>query len=107
MGVMRLPLEMIRLDFQPHENLIPEVVMDYRERMKRRDRIEAVVVCHDGANYWLQDGFHRFEAARDLGRKTILAEVIPGTLADMEAEWQRYLTALKSELAPKSAGKKD
>jgi ParB-like chromosome segregation protein Spo0J len=97
MAVMRLSLEMIRLDFQPHENLIPETVVRYRDCMKRRDRIEPVVVCYDGANYWLKDGFHRFEAARDLGRQTIMAEVIPGTLADMEAEWQRYLKALKAE----------
>ena len=57
---------------------------------------------------WICDKI-RFEVARDLRRKTITAEVIPSTLADMEAEWQRYLKGLKLELrqklAPKAAAK--
>lgn len=33
-----------------------------------------------------------------LDRKTIVAEVLSGTLADMEAEWRSGLETLKSEL---------
>src|SRR5579859_4747125 len=106
MPVVRLRLEVIRLDFQPHENLIPETVASYARRIKRRERIEPVFVCYDGVNFWLKDGFHRYQAAWDLGRKTITAEVVSGTLADMKAEWQRYMTGLKSELRQKPAPEK-
>lgn len=97
MPVTRLRLEVIRLDFQPHENLIPETIADYARRMRRRDSIEPVVVGYDGANFWLKDGFHRYQAARDLGRKTIMAEVISGTRADRESDWKRFIKTLKSE----------
>jgi len=106
MPIRRLPLSAIRLDFQPHENLIPEVVANYARRIQRCERIEPVFVCYDGVNFWLKDGFHRYQAASDMGRKTITAEVVPGTFADMEAEWKRYMTELKSELGQKAAPKK-
>jgi hypothetical protein len=111
MPIRRPPLSAIRLEFQPHENLIAETVASYACRIQRRERIEPVLVCYDGVNFWLKDGFRRYQAAWDMDRKTIMAEIVPGTLADMEAEWQRYMTRLKSELqqkpAPKAAGKKD
>src|SRR5713226_7384223 len=99
----RLPLRLISLDFQPAGNLDPETVASYVRRMKRHEGIEPVVVCHDGVTYWLKDGFHRFEAVRSQGHKTITAEIIPGTLAEMEAEFQLYLAVLKSELRNKPA----
>ena len=40
----------------------------------------------DGKSYWLEDGFHRLEAVRKIGLKTIAAKVIPGTLAEMEGK---------------------
>ncbi len=101
MVATRLRLEVIRLDFQPHENLISETIGDYIRRMRRREHIEPVTVCSDGANFWLKDGFHRYEAARILGRKTITAEVVSGTLADMETEWRCYLQELRRKLAAK------
>lgn len=50
MPVVRLRLEVIRLEFQPHENLIPEIVASYARRIQRRERIEPVFVCYDGVN---------------------------------------------------------
>ena len=61
--------------------------------------------------HWLFCGYATKYASRprDLRRKTITAEVIPSTLADMEAEWQRYLKGLilelRQKLAPKAAAK--
>jgi ParB-like chromosome segregation protein Spo0J len=97
--IRRLLLRQIRLDFQPTENLIDEVVAEYAHKMRRRVRIDPVQVCHDGKDYWLKDGFHRFRAALALGRKTIATQIIPGTLDEMEAEWQQCLTALRADLA--------
>jgi ParB-like chromosome segregation protein Spo0J len=48
---------------------------------------------------FLEDGFHRVEAAKRAGVGEIEAEVLPGTLADMEADFQEYLKALKKSLS--------
>ena len=95
----RLRIERIWLDFQPPENLIDEQVAVYAARMRHRAKIDPVIVCYDGKDYILKNGFHRVEAARRLGRKTILAEIIPGTRAEMDAEWQVLLAKVKADLA--------
>jgi len=97
--IRRLRIEQICLDFQPPENLTGERVAEYAEQMRRRVKIDPVLVCYDGKDYILKDGFHRVGAAMSLGRKTILAEISSGTRADMAAEFQRFLAALKAELA--------
>ena len=91
-----LAIDRIRLDFQPEVNLIDDTVADYVEKMHRAVPIEPVTVRYDGRQYWLQDGFHRVAAARQLGRHEIDAEVIPGTLQDMEREWR--LAAIRRDL---------
>jgi len=93
--VRRLQIERIRLGSQPQENLIEERVIAYRDRMLYRAKIDPVLVYYDGEKYFLKDGFQRVEAALRLGRKTILAEVVPGTRAGMASEWKRFLAAFK------------
>lgn len=93
--VVTLPISKIRLDFQPGENLIPEVVQKYIED---GGPFDPLTVKFDGTNYFLEDGFHRLEAARRLGHTAIDAEVSPGTLADMEANFAEYLKQLKRQL---------
>jgi hypothetical protein len=91
----RLPIERIGLGRQARENLIEDRVIAYRDRMRRRAKVDPVLVYYDGESYFLKDGFQRVEAARSLGRKTILAEVIPGTRAGMAAEWKRFLATFQ------------
>jgi ParB-like chromosome segregation protein Spo0J len=43
-----------------------------------------VVVFHDGSEYWLADGFHRYFALRANAITTIEAEVITGTLREAQ-----------------------
>ncbi len=97
--VRRLFLRQIRLEFQTTECLIDATVANYVDKMRRNVPVDPLLVCHDGKNYWLKDGFHRFHAALILGRKTIKAQIMQGTLAEMEAEWKEYLKALRSDLA--------
>jgi hypothetical protein len=97
--IRRLRIEQVCLDFQPPENLMDERVAEYVEQMRRRVKIDPILVCYDGKDYILKDGFHRVEAAMSLGRKTILAEISSGTRAEMAAEFQRFLAALKADLA--------
>jgi hypothetical protein len=65
------------------------------DRMRGRMKVDPVLIYYDGENYFLKDGFQRVEAALRLGRKTILAEVIPGTRAGIAAEWRKFLAALR------------
>lgn len=98
----RLPIDRIRLGFQPGDNLIEDRVTKYADQMRHRAKIDPVLVCYDGKDYLLKDGFQRVEAAIRMGRKTILAEIIPGTRAEMAADWQRFLAALRIDLAKPS-----
>jgi hypothetical protein len=91
----------IRLDFQPSENLVEETVQTYFNRLKWGKPLPPLTVRFDGQNHFLQDGFHRLEAARRLGIKMIDAEISRGTLQEMEAEWRHYLKQLKTSLSMK------
>jgi hypothetical protein len=51
-----------------------------------------------GSLNFLQDGFHRVEAARRSGLSEIDAEILPGTLQGMEAEFHEMLKNLKDDL---------
>lgn len=93
-----LPIASIRLDFQPPEHLDAETVEEYLLSIQSGEAIEPVFVRFDGAEYWLQDGFHRVEASLRAGRTQIVAEVSPGGLAEMESEWQCYLVEVKKML---------
>jgi hypothetical protein len=95
----RLRIESIRLDFQPAENLIEETVQKYIASLKRGEQLSPLRVRFDGHNYFLEDGFHRVEAAKRRGVKTLCADVAPGTLEDMEAEFSDYLKRLRAHLA--------
>lgn len=94
---MRLKLAAIRLDFQPPENLIEETVGQYVESIRRREILAPVVVRFNGESYFLQDGFHRIEALRRENCQEVEAEVISGTLSDMEAEFRLALERLKQD----------
>ncbi len=95
---MKLSLDQIRFDFQPSENLTEETVADYLSRIQAGETLEPVRVRFDGESYFLEDGFHRVEAMRRAGIATIDAEVLPGTLDEMEARFQEYLKELKASL---------
>ena len=91
-----ISLSKIRLDFQPAEVLDEEKVFEYVNALKRRKALPVIQLRFDGRNYFLQDGFHRVEAAKRCGLKTLKAEITPGTIEDMELEFQ---TSLKDALA--------
>jgi len=62
------------------------------------EAVDPIVVRFDGQSYFVQDGFHRVEAARQCGLSQIEAEVSPGSLEDMETEFQQMLHQLKANL---------
>ena len=78
---MKINLKDIRLDgnTQPRKYVNEEVVGDYAELLLEDTKFPPVVVFHDGANYWLADGFHRFHANKKAGFVDIEADVHKGT----------------------------
>ena len=88
-----LSVDAINLDFQPSENLSEDIVSTYVDTLRRGDQLPPVRVRYDGTNYFLEDGFHRIQAMRLTGVAQTEAEIHPGTIAEMEAEFSRALRA--------------
>ena len=67
--------------------------------LQRGEELPPVRVRFDGTDYFLEDGFRRVEAAKRVGVGEIEAEVLSGTLADMKANFQEHVKALKRALS--------
>jgi len=98
MTIEWLPIDAIRLEFQPAERLDEETVAAYAATLMAGEDSNPVHVYFDGEHYWLADGFHRLAAARKIGAKEIKAEVTIGTFEDLTVEWERYLRELRNSL---------
>jgi hypothetical protein len=57
-------------------------IQNYAEDMDRGDQFPEVTVFFNGLEYYLADGFHRYFAVKKLGKTTINAKVVTGTLRD-------------------------
>lgn len=79
-----LGLSQIRLDggTQSRAQLSEEAIDEYAERYAEGAPMPPVVVFHDGAVYWLADGFHRCAGAVRAGKDTVPVEVKQGTQRD-------------------------
>lgn len=67
---------------QPRARLDDSIIQEYAEAMIAGDVFPPVTTFHDGAVYWLADGFHRVNAALRAGRETIDVMVHRGTQRD-------------------------
>jgi len=72
---------------------IPEVVQKYMQMMKDGVEFDPVRVWKRGKEYWIVDGVHRVEAARQLGKSTIKAELL-----ELEDEQEYRIEAIKANL---------
>lgn len=79
-----LELAAIRTDggTQTRAAVNPETVSDYAEAMEAGDQFPPLTVFHDGAAYWLADGFHRYHAALKLQAPQVEADVKQGARRD-------------------------
>lgn len=84
-----IPVASVRIDGGTQQRPIIAAMVDHYKDL-REDGVELppIAVVHDGTDYWVWDGFHRLEAAKGLGKKTIRASVTPGCLRD--AVWLSY-----------------
>ena len=74
----------IRIDggTQARLKLNQDAVKDYAEHMREGAVFPPLVVYHDGSEYWLVDGFHRFFALRANGTASAECDVRTGTLRE-------------------------
>jgi ParB-like chromosome segregation protein Spo0J len=74
----------IRIDggTQARLQLNQDVVKDYAEAMREGAVFPPIIVYHDGSDYWLADGFHRYFATKANATASIDADVRTGTLRD-------------------------
>lgn len=81
---MNLSLEKIRIDAgtQSRAAIKEETIAQYAEDMKNGDSFPPIVVFHDGVDYVLADGFHRYFAARKCGAPGINCDIRTGTARD-------------------------
>jgi N6-adenosine-specific RNA methylase IME4 len=88
--MIQLELSKIRLDggTQPRAQLNELMVIEYTDEIVNGAIFPPVVVFFDGSEYWLADGFHRYDAHRRLGLAEIEAEVKQGTVED--ARWYSF-----------------
>lgn len=80
----KLNLNAIRIDggTQSRVEINLDAVSDYADAIRSGAEMPAVVVFHDGAEYWLADGFHRYHAHKAAEKASILADVQSGTQRD-------------------------
>lgn len=77
----KLNLNVIRIDggTQSRVEIDIDVVADYAEAVKAGIDFPPITAYHDGVDYWLADGFHRYHAHKQAGKVSIAAEVMTGT----------------------------
>jgi len=80
----QLRIDLIRLDggAQSRAKLDETLICEYAAEMLGGTEFAPVVVYHDGADYWLSDGFHRVRAALKAEAVEIAAEIRQGALRD-------------------------
>lgn len=57
-------------------------VAEYAEAMQDGAEFPPLVVFYDGEDYWLADGFHRYDAYMRLGKRSVPVEIHQGTRRD-------------------------
>jgi len=81
-----LDINAIRIDggTQSRVEINNEIVADYAECIRSGIEFPPVVAFHDGADYWLADGFHRLHAYKRAEKASITVEVRSGSLEDAQ-----------------------
>ena len=79
---MKLKLEQIIIDkgTQTRDEIDQKTVTEYAETLLNKETLPPIVVFHDGINYYLADGFHRYFGHKQVKATEIDANIIKGTL---------------------------
>ena len=79
---MKLKLDKLVIDkgTQTRDEIDQKTVTEYAEALLNKETFPPVVVFHDGINYYLADGFHRYFAHKQIKATEIEVEITSGTL---------------------------
>lgn len=79
-------LDIVRTDggTQPRGEINHEWIAEIAEAIERGEELPPVVIFHDGTDYWLADGFHRYGAHKKLRRAKLEADIRQGTRRDAQ-----------------------
>lgn len=74
----------IRIDggTQSRVEIDNSIVAEYADAIRAKVAFPPMVVFHDGADYWLADGFHRWHAYNAAGKASAEVDVRAGTVRD-------------------------
>lgn len=80
----QIEIEKISLDggTQMRAGISPDTVSEYADHIKDGAEFPPVVVFHDGASYWLADGFHRVNAYKQAGFDVVPVDIRSGNRND-------------------------
>ena len=81
---MKIAIKAIRTDggTQVRAQLSQSQVEEYASQMREGDEFPFLDVFHDGSEYWLADGFHRYFAQKSNGLLEVECTVHQGTVRD-------------------------
>jgi hypothetical protein len=86
MGDTTIEIEKIRTDggTQPREGIDESIAREYGAQMEANGigSFDPVIIFYDGQDYWLADGFHRVQGAKNFGIRNIRADIRQGTRRD-------------------------
>ena len=84
MTLKTINIKAIRIDggTQSRVEIHNETVADYADAIKSAAKFPPMVVFHDGADYWLADGFHRWHAFNKAGKASTEIDLRIGTRRD-------------------------
>ncbi len=73
----KIPISKIIIDVEvlPREEINKEHLENLVQVLEARKKLPPVVTFFEGENYFLADGLHRYEAAKEVDRKTIEAKI--------------------------------
>lgn len=94
---LKLPIKVINREFQGEEHLDDERIAELAAALESGIALPPVVVRYDGETYWLQDGFHRIAAMVSIGCEETEAEIIPGTLADIQSDFDQMIREMRGK----------
>lgn len=82
--IQSIDIGKIRIDggTQSRKQVYEDTVASYTELLLDGTQMPPPVVFHDGKEYWLADGFHRYHAHKRAAHKTIDCEIHNGTKRD-------------------------
>jgi ParB-like chromosome segregation protein Spo0J len=82
--ILKIKIEEIKIEDSPQVRVSnnADALVEYAEMFKKGKKLPPVVVFGKGGTYYLADGFHRVEAAKNAGKQEIDADIRRGERKD-------------------------